>query len=133
MLKNKKIIIIVVAIIGLLLIAIGTVLLITNNNKKDNSYEKYLEKNRKNNPTPEDQEIVMEGHIDGDVDTVEEFQFMLESVEPPQGFKFQFVSETDTTITFQKIDNTTNKVIGTSTMNKSTFEVTSVGVEEDSK
>lgn len=133
MTKNKKVIIVVVAIVGLLLISVGTILLITNRNKKDDSYEKYLEENKKNNPTPDDKDIVMEGHIDGNVDTIEEFQYLLENVDPSQGFTYQFVSETDTTITFQKVDDATKQVIGTSVMDKNTFEVISTGLEEDSK
>lgn len=130
--KNKKVFILTVCVIGIILIALGVVLLILTP-KKDDSYERYLEEQERNYKTPEDKEITHEGHIDGEVDTIEEYQYLLENVDPPEGFTYQFVSQTDTTITFQKVDGS-KKNIGTVVMDKHTFEVTYTGVEkEDSK
>ena len=126
--KKNVILVIIVAIFGFVFLGIGVYNYVFTSSS-DDSKEKDNVMNRSiTTPIKED------GHIEGVVDTVDEYKYILENTEPPKNFIYQYASETEITITFNKVDNKNNKIIGAYEMDKDTFEISSVDIKgEDSE
>ncbi len=88
-----------------------------------------------NNPVTnfEGTQINKDNVVDGDVDTIDEYKYMLESAHGKKGYTFEFVSETDTTIMFNLVNNSNKTIFEIYEMNKKTLEVSVSVPKEDSE
>ena len=124
---NKKLVIIIISVLLVLLLIVIALNVIVPNKKLDNTTNEEF----KGVTNFEGEQVELEGHVEGDVDTVEEYQYMLTTAHYEKGTSFVYVSEDEKTITFNRIDNTTKEIIEIYVMNKETLETEVSFPEED--